>query len=401
MLQTTWPRGVTVSTLDSESSDRGSNPREAFGTSWLVRIHGSPRGGRAGRLREQKGRRRGGGGVRKVGAAPAAPSRSPRCSSPSLPARVCEVLPRHAAADGEGAANVRPSPALGSIFRGPLAKTEPPTRYCPRGRPPAGRTEASFSSNHLPRTMDSILRSYSKSGVAQWLACWAHNPKVRGSKPHSASSLLGVETCLEGRPVQDFIAVLCPNVGPRCASWRIAAKERPRGPMAMLRAAAQWWRAGLAPRSKESRRLFQSPSPRPGGQAGQGTPGTAAAAPGSKRPRGSLAAGSGAAWGRRAGRSPTENHVLGGGGSRSDARGPRECRDKGPAPSMGQAKCRGGWRAPAPPPPFQGRASQRPGRAIDPPSPSRLPNFTWKIHCFSLSPIYFSALGAQARLNSF
>ena len=26
----TWPRGVTVSTLDSESSDRGSNPREAF-----------------------------------------------------------------------------------------------------------------------------------------------------------------------------------------------------------------------------------------------------------------------------------------------------------------------------------------------------------------------------------
>jgi hypothetical protein len=25
-----WPRGVTVGTLDSESSDRGSNPREAF-----------------------------------------------------------------------------------------------------------------------------------------------------------------------------------------------------------------------------------------------------------------------------------------------------------------------------------------------------------------------------------
>ena len=27
----------------------------------------------------------------------------------------------------------------------------------------------------------------SSSGVAQWLACWAHNPKVRGSKPRSAS----------------------------------------------------------------------------------------------------------------------------------------------------------------------------------------------------------------------
>ena len=24
------------------------------------------------------------------------------------------------------------------------------------------------------------------SGVAQWLACWAHNPKVRGSKSRSA-----------------------------------------------------------------------------------------------------------------------------------------------------------------------------------------------------------------------
>ena len=26
----TWPRGLTVSTLDSESRDRGSNPREAL-----------------------------------------------------------------------------------------------------------------------------------------------------------------------------------------------------------------------------------------------------------------------------------------------------------------------------------------------------------------------------------
>ena len=26
-----------------------------------------------------------------------------------------------------------------------------------------------------------------KSGVAQWLACWAHNPNVRGSKPRSAN----------------------------------------------------------------------------------------------------------------------------------------------------------------------------------------------------------------------
>ena len=32
MKWTSWPRGVTVSTLDSESSDRGSNPREASST---------------------------------------------------------------------------------------------------------------------------------------------------------------------------------------------------------------------------------------------------------------------------------------------------------------------------------------------------------------------------------
>ena len=29
---------------------------------------------------------------------------------------------------------------------------------------------------------------FNYSGVAQWLACWAHNPKVRGSKPRSAIS---------------------------------------------------------------------------------------------------------------------------------------------------------------------------------------------------------------------
>ena len=30
------------------------------------------------------------------------------------------------------------------------------------------------------------LKCHGQSGVAQWLACWAHNPKVRGSKPCSA-----------------------------------------------------------------------------------------------------------------------------------------------------------------------------------------------------------------------
>ena len=35
------------------------------------------------------------------------------------------------------------------------------------------------------------------SGVAQWLACWAHNPKVRGSKPRSAVPNLGATLGLE------------------------------------------------------------------------------------------------------------------------------------------------------------------------------------------------------------
>ena len=36
----TWSHGVTVSTLDSESSDRGSNPRETSASPWpLLRGH--------------------------------------------------------------------------------------------------------------------------------------------------------------------------------------------------------------------------------------------------------------------------------------------------------------------------------------------------------------------------
>ena len=38
-----WPRGVTVSTLDSESSDRGSNPREASLAEALRATFGSQR----------------------------------------------------------------------------------------------------------------------------------------------------------------------------------------------------------------------------------------------------------------------------------------------------------------------------------------------------------------------
>ena len=40
-------------------------------------------------------------------------------------------------------------------------------------------------------TSSRTVRSGISSGVAQWLACWAHNPKVRGSKPRSAIAFSG------------------------------------------------------------------------------------------------------------------------------------------------------------------------------------------------------------------
>ena len=36
---------------------------------------------------------------------------------------------------------------------------------------------------------DNESRIFTTSGVAQWLACWAHNPKVRRSKPRFAISI--------------------------------------------------------------------------------------------------------------------------------------------------------------------------------------------------------------------
>ena len=35
------------------------------------------------------------------------------------------------------------------------------------------------------------------SGVAQWLACWAHNPKVHGSRPCSATGHLHLHVCFD------------------------------------------------------------------------------------------------------------------------------------------------------------------------------------------------------------
>ena len=41
-----------------------------------------------------------------------------------------------------------------------------------------------------PQMLSGGITRETMSGVAQWLACWAHNPKVRGSKPRSAIILM-------------------------------------------------------------------------------------------------------------------------------------------------------------------------------------------------------------------
>ena len=59
------------------------------------------------------------------------------------------------------------------------------------------------------------------SGVAQWLACWAHNPKVRGSKPRSATFYSAVsassQTCLHAAGLPIELALDAPRdaVGPQ------------------------------------------------------------------------------------------------------------------------------------------------------------------------------------------
>ena len=59
------------------------------------------------------------------------------------------------------------------------------------GRDPDGADGVGFADADGGRLCTTILQSAEElpdsSGVAQWLACWAHNPKVRGSKPRSAT----------------------------------------------------------------------------------------------------------------------------------------------------------------------------------------------------------------------
>ena len=63
--------------------------------------------------------------------------------------------------------------------------------------------------------------SLRRSGVAQWLACWAHNPKVRGSKPRSAIVLHGlVHTSSNIRVCRNASSFVFASVRAFCPSVR-------------------------------------------------------------------------------------------------------------------------------------------------------------------------------------
>ena len=55
------------------------------------------------------------------------------------------------------------------------------------------------------------------SGVAQWLACWAHNPKARGSRPRSATQAIVTRKARSrppARPAALVLAKRATHVGP-------------------------------------------------------------------------------------------------------------------------------------------------------------------------------------------
>ena len=108
----TWPRGVAASTLDSESSDRGSNPREACGAgarptcAWMTKPHLLFSGSRCFRCRRDLRRR--------------------------LPATACTAAAHktssHAPCSGTSSGDSRPHSATGAQARVARVRAEYPSQ---------------------------------------------------------------------------------------------------------------------------------------------------------------------------------------------------------------------------------------------------------------------------------
>ena len=76
------------------------------------------------------------------------------------------------------------------------------------------------------------------SGVAQWLACWAHNPKVRGSKPRSArfqdiclgplkrSPKTGAEMGPSSQDLRFSCALYLGHAGPMCPAIQFELEKK-------------------------------------------------------------------------------------------------------------------------------------------------------------------------------
>ena len=89
------------------------------------------------------------------------------------------------------------------------------------------------------------------SGVAQWLACWAHNPKVRGSKPRSANLFSFICLLNAMRQKMDTLGIeprasrmlsRCDTTTPRALckqATRFSSKQLLRGKLALINGTCQ------------------------------------------------------------------------------------------------------------------------------------------------------------------
>ena len=90
---------------------------------------------------------------------------------------------------------------------------------------------ATFRSPMLPKQAQTAKFRGIISTLAQWLACWAHNPKVRGSKPRRTSYFLSfppprtyakaeqLELCKGRRPRE--VSNVHNDCSPSVCPWRI------------------------------------------------------------------------------------------------------------------------------------------------------------------------------------
>ena len=117
------------------------------------------------------------------------------CTLVGLPESACFCTPRSSEAPlRPGACRMPPVLASQGLYdtrtkgfcrNADFWKCSPHCGEHPACSPGSGKLILVISDFRNQRTPHPLITT--SSGVAQWLACWAHNPKVRGSKPRSAN----------------------------------------------------------------------------------------------------------------------------------------------------------------------------------------------------------------------